>query len=71
MSRKLFNTPVKRAAFWATLITSMPFLLVVILMNFPEYSIYFSALVIFYIIYNLLVTEFEISDRRKKNRLDE
>ena len=62
----MLKTCKQKAFAIALAITTIPLFVGFILFHLPEFVLYFIALVVFYVLYRLLLEEFEAKERLKK-----
>ena len=61
---RILKSPRRKALFWSIFLVFAPVIVFYIVFTFPYYSIYLVGVLVFWVIYSLLLTEFEIIDGR-------
>ena len=64
---RILKSPRRKAFFWSVFLVFAPVILIYGFFTLPHYSIYIAGILVFWIIYTLLLSEFEILDGRNQD----
>lgn len=64
---RILKSPRRKALFWSVFFVFAPVILIYVFFTLPDYSIYIVGILVFWVIYSLLLTEFEIIDGRNRD----